>query len=69
MHSWKDNIKIDLEFGCVVDQSGPRYGASAGYCEHSNKYSGSIEDGELLDKLSDYQILKDCAPWGCRVDR
>jgi hypothetical protein len=28
-------------------------------CEHGNEPSGSIKDGELLEKLSEYQLLKD----------
>jgi hypothetical protein len=33
-------------------------------CEHGNKTSDLIKDGEFLDYLSDCQILrKDCAPW------
>jgi len=30
----------------------------AGSCEHGNEPSGSIEDGELLDQLSDCHLLK-----------
>jgi hypothetical protein len=35
----------------------------AGCCEHGNEPSGSIKGGELLDQLSDCQLLKDYAPW------
>jgi hypothetical protein len=28
-------------------------------CEHSNEPSGSINGGEFLDELSDYQLLKE----------
>jgi hypothetical protein len=30
----------------------------AGFCEHGNEPSDSIKGMELLDKLSDYQLLK-----------
>jgi hypothetical protein len=37
---------------------------AADSCEHGNKPSVSIEGGEFLDWLSDYQLLKkDSAPW------
>jgi hypothetical protein len=36
----------------------------AGSCEHGNEPLGSIKDGEFLDYLRDYQILKmDSAAW------
>jgi hypothetical protein len=35
----------------------------AGSCEHGNELSGFIKGGEFLDWLSDYQLLKDSAPW------
>jgi hypothetical protein len=31
--------------------------------EKSNKYLGSVEDGEFLGEMSYYQLLKDYAPW------
>jgi hypothetical protein len=30
----------------------------AGCCEHGNEPSGSIKGGELVEYLSDYQLLK-----------
>jgi hypothetical protein len=30
--------------------------------EHGNEYSSSIKGAEFLDHLSDYHVLKDCAP-------
>jgi hypothetical protein len=33
----------------------------SGLCEHSNEPSGSIKDGECLDSLSDYHLLKDAS--------
>jgi hypothetical protein len=36
----------------------------AGCCEHGNEPSGCLKGGELLDWLSDCQLLKkDSAPW------
>jgi hypothetical protein len=36
----------------------------AGSCEHGNATSGSIEGGEFVNQLSDYQLLnKDPGPW------
>jgi hypothetical protein len=36
----------------------------AGSCEHGNEPSESIKSGELLDNVSDYQLLKkDTAQW------
>jgi hypothetical protein len=29
-----------------------------GWCEHENKFSGSIKTGKFPDWLSDYQLLK-----------
>jgi hypothetical protein len=35
-----------------------------GYCEHGNELSGSVEDGEYLDYLSECQFLKkDSVSW------
>jgi hypothetical protein len=31
-----------------------------GCCKHGNKTSGSIKDGEFLDELSAYKLLKTC---------
>jgi hypothetical protein len=31
-----------------------RIGTSGGSCEHGNKPSGSIREGEFFDKMSDY---------------
>jgi hypothetical protein len=31
-------------------------------CDHGNEPSGSMEGGEFLDHLSDYQFLKKTAP-------
>jgi hypothetical protein len=33
--------------------------SEAGCCEHGNEVSGSIKGGEFLDRLSDYQLLKE----------
>jgi hypothetical protein len=36
----------------------------AGFCEHGDERSSSIEGREFLDWLSDYELLKkDSAPW------
>jgi hypothetical protein len=36
----------------------------AGFYEHRNEISVTIQGGEFLNKLSDYQLLKkDSAPW------
>lgn len=35
-----------------------------GSCEHSNEPSGYIEDTELTDELSDYQLLNN----GCSIE-
>jgi hypothetical protein len=43
---------------CGLDSSDSEYGPVAGTCEHGNKPSGSIKDGEFLDYLIDYQLLK-----------
>jgi hypothetical protein len=29
-----------------------------GSCEHGNELSGSIKDGQFLDELSDFHLLK-----------
>jgi hypothetical protein len=34
-----------------------------GSCDRDNEASVSIKEGKLFDRLSDYQILKDSAPW------
>jgi hypothetical protein len=34
-----------------------------GRCENGNDSLGSVKVGELLDKLSYYQLLYDSAPW------
>jgi hypothetical protein len=39
-HRWEDNIKMK-ELGCGLDSSGSGQGLLAGFCEHSNKPSGS----------------------------
>jgi len=36
---------------------------SSGYGPHGDEASVSIRGGEFLHLLSDYQILKKCAPW------
>jgi hypothetical protein len=43
--------------GCGLDLCSSGYGPVANACEHGNKPSDSIKDGEFLDKLSDYQHL------------
>jgi hypothetical protein len=30
----------------------------AGSCEHGNEFSGFIKGGEILEKLTDYQLPK-----------
>jgi hypothetical protein len=41
-----------------------RAGSRMGSCEHGNELSGSINDREFLNQLSDYQLLKkDSASW------
>jgi hypothetical protein len=36
----------------------------AGSCEHGNEPSGSIRGEEIIDKVSNYKLLKeDSAPW------
>jgi hypothetical protein len=42
---------------CGADISGSGPIPVAGSCEHSNEPSGSIEDGGLLNLLSDYHLL------------
>jgi hypothetical protein len=42
-----------------VDSSGSGSVPVAGSREHSSKTSGFITSGEFLDKLSDYQHLKE----------
>jgi len=37
--------------------------ATAGSCEKGNEFSGSIEDKEFLDYVSDHQLLEDAVPW------
>jgi hypothetical protein len=37
-------------------------GLVASSCEQGNEPSNSIKGGEILDQLSDYQLLKDSAP-------
>jgi hypothetical protein len=42
--------------------------ADADSCEHSNKHSGSINDREFLDPLSNYQVFKKVsASWNLLV--
>jgi hypothetical protein len=36
----------------------------AGPCEHGNEFSGSLNYEKSLDRLSDYQLVKqDCVAW------
>jgi hypothetical protein len=35
----------------------------AGCCKRGNEALGSINCGEFLDHLRNYQLLKDCDPW------
>ena len=37
----------------------------AGCCVHGNERSGFIKCGEILDYLSNYQVLKDSVPLIC----
>jgi hypothetical protein len=49
---WEDNIKINLrktEFGAESDLSGSEEGPKAGFCEHPNEHSGSINGGQCLE--------------------
>jgi hypothetical protein len=57
-HRWENNIKIELKgMGC-----GNRLkwlnGAGEWTHEYRNETPGSINRGEFLDKVSDYEILK-----------
>jgi hypothetical protein len=50
---WNDNIQMGLhEIECGLGLSGSGYGTVAGCHEHTNETSGSIEDREFLDYLS-----------------
>jgi hypothetical protein len=54
---WEDNIKMNLReirFGCGLDSSGSGREPVVDSCEHGNEPSVSINDEELLDKLSGY---------------
>jgi hypothetical protein len=55
----------DLGNGKWMDTTGSGQGPVVDPCEHSNESSGSIKDGDFLDWLSDYYLLKDSAPWSC----
>ena len=51
-HSWKDNIKMDLQevgWGNGLVCSGSGQGQVGGACGSDNECSGSIECGEFLD--------------------
>jgi len=48
---------------CGLDSSVSGWGQVMGSCEQGNKPLGYIKDGEFLDKLSNYQLLDDSAPW------
>jgi hypothetical protein len=53
-----------------LDASGLGYEKVAGSCEHRNEPSHSINGGEFLDWLNDYQLLKkDYAPLTLRPRR
>jgi len=41
-----------------MDSSGSGEDLVVGSCQHGNEPSGCIKDGEFLDQLSDYQLLK-----------
>jgi hypothetical protein len=46
-----------------LDSSGSGYGPVVDFSEHGAEHSGSIEDREFLDRLSDYQVFnKESAP-------
>jgi hypothetical protein len=47
-----------------LDSSGSGRVPMAGSSEYINEPLGFIKGEELLDELSDCQLLKDCAPWG-----
>lgn len=57
------NIKLNFKqmgYGwCVLDSRGSGYGSIAGCCDHDNENPGSIKYWKFLEKLSDYQLLKD----------
>jgi hypothetical protein len=42
-----------------MDLTGSGYGPIAGFCEHGNEPSGYIKGWELLDQLSDCEVLKE----------
>jgi hypothetical protein len=56
---WENNIKTDLRdigWGCGLDSYGS--GPVAGSCEHGNEPLHSIEFLEILQRLSNWQLLK-----------
>jgi hypothetical protein len=50
-----------LELEEKVCERADRIQPEAGSCEYINEPSNSIKGGEILDRLSDYQLLKDDA--------
>jgi hypothetical protein len=47
-----------------VNWTEPGQGPVAGSCEHSDKPSGSIKDGQFLEMLNNYQLLEEnSSPW------
>jgi hypothetical protein len=57
-----ENAEMDLrETGSGPKSSGSEQGSTGDYCEHCNKFSGSIKEEALLEYLSDCQLLiMDC---------
>jgi hypothetical protein len=57
---WEDNIKMDLKgIGYALY---PSSSVGTSY-EHGNEPPCSISDGEFLDQMSNYELLrKSCAP-------
>jgi hypothetical protein len=54
----------------ALDLSGPGLGPVEGSCEHGNEPSGSITCWEILEWLSDWQLIeKGSAPWSYLVTR
>jgi hypothetical protein len=49
--------------------TGSEKGQATDFCEHDNETLGAIKAGKSIGKLSDFQLLKDCAPWSWLNDR
>jgi hypothetical protein len=64
---WEDTIKTDLTeivwAGMVRINMTQSRNQWRGFCQHGNETSGSIKCWEILEKLSDWRLLKkDLAP-------